>query len=190
MPPAPLVDPTTIDMSTIAVDKEGIRRANLQRFEMEQLDAIVTMDAENHLVIGYKDVREDEFWVRGHMPDFPLFPGVLMCETAAQLCSFYAQSMHLIDEGFLGFGGMEDVRFRGPVRPGDRLIMAIAGRHPREPPPDDFRDPGGLRRRQHGLPRPDHRRAALGKKFLNPVTVLPPSSRRRRRASGVMRDIR
>jgi 3-hydroxyacyl-[acyl-carrier-protein] dehydratase len=123
MPPAPLVDPAAIDMSTILVDKEGIRRANLQRFEMEQLDAILTMDAVNHLVIGYKDVRDDEFWVRGHMPGFPLFPGVLMCETAAQLCSFYAQSMHLIDEGFLGFGGMEDVRFRGPVRPGDRLIM-------------------------------------------------------------------
>jgi len=118
-----LVDLATIDMSTILVDREGIRRANLQRFEMEQLDAILALDTQNHLVIGYKDVRADEFWVRGHMPDFPILPGVLMCETAAQLCSFYAQSMHLIDQGFLGFGGMEDVRFRGPVRPGDRLIM-------------------------------------------------------------------
>ena len=123
MPPAPLVDPETIDTSRILVDREGIRRANLQRHEMEQLDAIVFIDREQHLIIGYKDVREDEFWVRGHLPDFPLFPGVLMCETAAQLCSFYCHDIHLIDSGFLGFGGMEEVRFRGTVRPGDRLVM-------------------------------------------------------------------
>jgi 3-hydroxyacyl-[acyl-carrier-protein] dehydratase len=124
MPPVPLIDPTTIDTSRVLVDQEGIRRANMQRFEMEQLTAIVHLDVEQHLIVGYKDVRPDEFWVRGHMPDFPLLPGVLICETAAQLCSYYCQTIHLIDEaGFVGFGGMEDVRFRGQVRPGDRLIM-------------------------------------------------------------------
>lgn len=124
MPPAPLIDPATIDTSRVLVDQEGIRRANMQRFEMEQLTAIVYVNVEKHLIVGYKDVRSDEFWVRGHMPGFPLLPGVLMCETAAQLCSYYCQTIHLIDEeGFVGFGGMEDVRFRGQVRPGDRLIM-------------------------------------------------------------------
>jgi 3-hydroxyacyl-[acyl-carrier-protein] dehydratase len=123
MPPAPLVDPAMIDTSRILVDQEGIRRLNLQRFEMEQLTAIVSLDVNAHLIVGYKDVRADEFWVRGHMPGFPLLPGVLICETAAQLCSYYCQTIHLIDEGFVGFGGMEDVRFRGQVRPGDRLIM-------------------------------------------------------------------
>ena len=84
---------------------------------------LARLDLESHLIIGYKDVRADEFWVRGHMPDYPLMPGVLMCEAAAQLCSYYCHVIRLVDDGFIGFGGMEDVRFRGQVRPGDRLLM-------------------------------------------------------------------
>ena len=123
MPPVALVDPATIDTSRILVDRDGIRLGNPQRFEMEQLTAIVLLDPENHLIIGYKDVAPDEFWVRGHMPDYPLMPGVMMCEAAAQLCSYYCYAIKLVEGGFIGFGGMEDVRFRGQVRPGDRLIL-------------------------------------------------------------------
>ena len=50
-------------------------------------------------------------------------PGVLMCEAAAQLCSFFCGHIRLVKKGFVGFGGMEDVRFRGQVRPGDRLVL-------------------------------------------------------------------
>src|SRR5580765_2418972 len=123
MPPAPLVDPATIDTSRVLADREGIRRSNPRRFEMEQLTAIVHLDRENKLVIGYKDVRPDEFWVRGHMPDYPLMPGVLMCEAAAQLCSYYISDTKLLDGDFIGFGGLENVRFRGQVKPGDRLVL-------------------------------------------------------------------
>src|SRR3954471_9682995 len=123
MPPVALVDPATIDTSRVLVDREGIRRGNSQRFEMEQLTAIVAIDQEHHLIIGYKDIAADEFWVRGHMPDYPLMPGVLICEAAAQLSSYYSVSIKLLKEGFLGFGGMEDVRFRGQVRVGDRLVI-------------------------------------------------------------------
>ena len=129
MPPAPLIDPANFDTSRVLVDQEGVRRANLQRFEMEQLTAIVSIDGETHTIIGYKDVRPDEFWVRGHMPDYPLMPGVLICEAAAQVCSFYyRRQIQGDEEGFLGFGGMEDVRFRGQVRPGDRLIIVAKAR--------------------------------------------------------------
>jgi len=123
MPPAPLVDPANIDTSRVLVDQEGIGRFNPQRFEMVQLNGIVHLDLEKKLVIGYKDVGADEFWVRGHMPDYPLMPGVLMCEAAAQLCSFYSGQIPLHHQGFIAFGGMEDVRFRGRVRPGDRLVL-------------------------------------------------------------------
>ncbi len=127
MPPAPLVDPAAIDTSRVLVDREGIRQFNPQRFEMEQLTAIVRLDVENKLIIGYKDVAPDEFWVRGHMPDYPLMPGVLICEAAAQLSSFYCGKVRLYESGFIGFGGMEDVRFRGQVRPGDRLVLVAKG---------------------------------------------------------------
>ena len=123
MPPAPLVDPSTIDTSRVLVDREMIHRFNPQRFEMEQLTAIVFIDEEQKLIIGYKDVSADEFWVRGHMPNYPLLPGVLMCEAAAQLSSYYCRHANLLESGFVGFGGLEDVRFRGVVRPGDRLVL-------------------------------------------------------------------
>ncbi|TWT30493.1 3-hydroxyacyl-[acyl-carrier-protein] dehydratase FabZ [Posidoniimonas corsicana] len=119
-----IVDPATIDFDTISADLEAIRAYNPQRFEMEHLTAIVHDDAESGLVIAYKDTSDQEFWVRGHMPGMPLMPGVIMCEAAAQACSYLARSQGLVGERPLGFGGLDDVRFRGPVRPGDRLVIA------------------------------------------------------------------
>jgi 3-hydroxyacyl-[acyl-carrier-protein] dehydratase len=55
----------------------------------------------------------------------PLMPGVMMCEAAAQLSSYYSQKYNLLDAKVVGFGGMEDVRFREPVVPGDRLVIAV-----------------------------------------------------------------
>ncbi len=123
MPPVALVDPATIDTSRVIADREAIRLGNPQRFEMEQLTAIVYLDPVEHLAIGYKDVEADEFWARGHMPGYPLMPGVLMCEAAAQLASYYCHIINLAEGSFIGFGGMEDVRFRNQVRPGDRLVL-------------------------------------------------------------------
>ncbi len=95
------------------------------RHEMEQLTAIVYLDPDQQVIVGYKDVQHDEFWVRGHMPDFPLLPGVLICEAAAQVCSYYVRTQGLLGSGdFVAFGGMDRVKFRDAVRPGDRLVMA------------------------------------------------------------------
>jgi 3-hydroxyacyl-[acyl-carrier-protein] dehydratase len=123
MPPELNYDPARLDLARVVADQEAIRKANPQRFEMEQLNAIVYDDPEGHVVAGYKDVGADEFWVRGHMPGYPILPGVLMCEAAAQLCSYYVKTHDLGAGDFLGFGGLENVRFRGVVRPGDRLVL-------------------------------------------------------------------
>jgi 3-hydroxyacyl-[acyl-carrier-protein] dehydratase len=123
MPPELHLDPQTLDLGKVIADREAIRRVNPQRFEMEQLTAIVHVDHDQHVVAGYKDVTADEFWVRGHMPGFPLLPGVLMCEAAAQLCAYYTATQGLLQGDFIGFGGLENVRFRGMVRPGDRLVL-------------------------------------------------------------------
>lgn len=124
MPPEHHFDPGALDLLHVVADREAIRAINPQRFEMEQLDAVVYVDTVHHVIAGFKDVRDDEFWVRGHMPGYPLLPGVLMCEAAAQLCSFYITNYKIMqDMDFIGFGGLENVRFRSPVRPGDRLIL-------------------------------------------------------------------
>ena len=123
MPPELHFNPSEVDFNRVLVDQEAIRRVNPQRFEMEHLNGIVYIDREKNIIIGYKDVRPDEFWVRGHMPEYPLLPGVLMCEAAAQLCSYYVVLIGMLAGDFIGFGGLENVRFRGVVRPGDRLIL-------------------------------------------------------------------
>ena len=50
-------------------------------------------------------------------------PGVVQCEAAAQLGGFYARKYGLISGEYLGFGGMDEVRFRKPVFPGARLDL-------------------------------------------------------------------
>lgn len=120
-----ILDFSEYDTNHVIADIHEIRKFNPQRFEMEQLTAVVHEDAERMIGVGYKDVRHDEFWVRGHMPGMPLMPGVLMCESAAQLCTYLSLKHDLIGARTLGFGGMDEVRFRDPVLPGDRLVIVV-----------------------------------------------------------------
>ena len=61
----------------------------------------------------------------GHMPGVPLMPGVVMCEAAAQVASYYALKEDLMDTEMVGYGGLSDIRFRGMVRPGDRFVIVV-----------------------------------------------------------------
>ncbi len=124
MPPRPFYDVDQFDYDNPVFGIDEIRKINLQRYEMEQLTAIVHVDRDNHGIVGYKDITEDEFWVRGHMPEYALMPGVVICECAAQLGGFYARKYKLLGGDFIGFGGMDEVRFRAPVLPGCRLIIS------------------------------------------------------------------
>jgi 3-hydroxyacyl-[acyl-carrier-protein] dehydratase len=119
-----IVDLSAIDLSQVYADIEEIRKYNPQRHEMEQLTAIVMVQTERNVCLGYKDVLDTEFWVRGHMPGMPIMPGVVMCEAAAQLSSFYTQRFDMLGAEMVGFGGLEDVRFRELVVPGDRFYIS------------------------------------------------------------------
>jgi 3-hydroxyacyl-[acyl-carrier-protein] dehydratase len=120
-----IIDPSTLDFTKVVADLDEIRRYNPQRYEMEQLTAIVHVDPVKNICVAYKDVTENEFWVRGHMPGMPLMPGVVLCEAAAQVCSFHTAKHKLLGENAVtGFGGIEEVRFRDPVSVGDRLVLA------------------------------------------------------------------
>lgn len=125
MPPPLIYDLTQMDFEHPLVDIEGIRLVNPQRGAMEQLTAIVHIDREKHGVVGFKDVTENEFWISGHMPGFPLMPGVVMCEAIAQLAGYYARKYEILGGEFIGFGGMDNVRFRAPVFPNSRLVMLV-----------------------------------------------------------------
>ena len=122
MPSRLFIDLNTINLDRVIYDVEAIERTNPQRYEMRHLDGIIHLDPEAGYIIGFKDVTEDEFWVRGHIPGRPLFPGVLMIEAAAQLASFAVKKISS-DARFFGFGGVEQVKFRTQVTPGQRLYL-------------------------------------------------------------------
>ncbi len=122
MPPRTLFDIGSLDLSRVIYGPDVIRTINPQRFEMEHLDAIVHCDPPTGQIVGYKDVKADEFWIPGHIPGRPLLPGVIMVESAAQLSSFYTKYVVKVP-GFIGFGGIENCKFRMQVQPGQRLYL-------------------------------------------------------------------
>lgn len=122
MPPQFLFELADIDLNAILFDQQAIREVNPQRGDFEQLNGIVWADVTRHRLVGYKQIKEDEFWVKGHIPGRPLYPGVLMIEAGAQLASFYSK-YYLKWDGFIGFGGVNNCKFRMQVTPGQRMYI-------------------------------------------------------------------
>src|SRR5688500_3203663 len=122
MLPQLIIDLSATDLNKVLFDQEAIREFNPQRGDMEMLNAIVYANAEQGEIVGYKDVRDNEFWVPGHIPGRPLLPGVLMIEAGAQLSSVYTRKFEGWT-GFIGFGGVDGVKFRAPVTPGQRMYL-------------------------------------------------------------------
>ncbi|MBN2583864.1 MAG: beta-hydroxyacyl-ACP dehydratase [Planctomycetes bacterium] len=122
MPPQLLIDESTFDVNKVVMPIEEIRKYNAQRHEMEQLSGVLRFDPDAGEIVCFKDLGDGEFWIRGHIPGRPLMPGVIMIEAAAQMCSLYFGLVSPSDK-FIGFGGVDDVKFRGQVVPGDKLIL-------------------------------------------------------------------
>ena len=128
MPPKFLASIDDLDIRKPLVSREAIRDFNPQRFEFEMLTSILKVDLDNQLFIGHSHQSEDAYWTRGHIPGRPLMPGVLMLEAAAQVSSYaYKRIFPENSDRFLGFYGLDKVRFRESVYPGDDLILILVG---------------------------------------------------------------
>jgi 3-hydroxyacyl-[acyl-carrier-protein] dehydratase len=75
--------------------------------------------------VGIKNVTYNEPFFPGHIPDFPLMPGVLMVEAMAQVGGIILVQLPGMKGKFFAFAGIDKVRFRRPVVPGDRLTMTV-----------------------------------------------------------------
>jgi 3-hydroxyacyl-[acyl-carrier-protein] dehydratase len=123
MPPALLTDLSVLDIDQVLFDRKQIESVNPHRYEMQHLDGIVHFDPAEGVIVGFKEVTENEFWIRGHIPNRPIMPGVIMIESAAQLVSFAVKKLRNDHETFIGFSGIENTKFRGTVAPPAKLLM-------------------------------------------------------------------
>lgn len=86
-------------------------------------DNMLLLDDARHedgIAIGHYIVRGDEFFLQGHFPDNPIVPGVILCEILAQSACVLMQDA--LGEGKLPvYTGLNNVRFRSPVKPGDTV---------------------------------------------------------------------
>lgn len=122
----PIIDPVSLDLSNVAFSKEQVLGLNRQRYEFEQLDKLISLDVEEGVAVGFKHQSSEEFWTRGHIPGRPLMPGVLQIEMAAQVSSLiFHLKFDPEGEKFFGFAGVNNVKFRGGVVPGDELVMVV-----------------------------------------------------------------
>jgi len=79
------------------------------------------MDLDGDMAISHYHVRGDEYFLQGHFPSKPIVPGVILCEIMGQ-----SSAILMLDElpGRLTlYTGLNDVRFRQPVHPGDTITV-------------------------------------------------------------------
>src|SRR5215218_4299327 len=107
-------------------------KAPLGRLEIEAIlphrDPFLLIDEVTELepgarVVARKIVREDEWYLRGHFPGRPIMPGVLIVEAMAQTGAVAVLSEEENRGRLALFAGIDDVRFKRLVQPGDELEL-------------------------------------------------------------------
>jgi 3-hydroxyacyl-[acyl-carrier-protein] dehydratase len=106
----------------LPLDRASIEAILPHREPFLLLDEVVDLEP-GRRVVAKKAVREDEWYLAGHFPGNPIMPGVLMVEALAQ-CGAVAVLAEEDNRGKLAlFAGIDDVRFKRIVRPGDELTL-------------------------------------------------------------------
>ncbi|MHB1844390.1 MAG: 3-hydroxyacyl-ACP dehydratase FabZ [Deltaproteobacteria bacterium] len=109
------------------MDAQEIRRLLPHRFPFLLVDRVVELVPERS-IRAFKNTTVNEEFFEGHFPGHPVMPGVLMVEALAQAAGLLAfKSVGLTQEGQVVYlMGLDAVRFRRPVIPGDRLDLEVS----------------------------------------------------------------
>ena len=103
---------------------EDIRKVLPHRYPFLLIDRVTELEPGKRAV-GYKMVSVNEPHFTGHFPDYPLMPGVLMVEAMAQLGGVAVLALSEMEGKLPMFAGIDSCRFRGQVRPGDKLLLDV-----------------------------------------------------------------
>ncbi len=107
------------------LDINEIKKIIPHRYPFLLVDKIIECDDDSSIV-GIKSVTMNEPFFQGHFPEFPVMPGVLIVEAMAQVACILAMRV-LKKEGHSSvfFTGIDGVKFRKPVVPGDVLRLEL-----------------------------------------------------------------
>jgi 3-hydroxyacyl-[acyl-carrier-protein] dehydratase len=103
---------------------QEIRELLPHRYPFALVDRILDFQA-GKSAVGLKNVTINEPFFPGHIPDRPIMPGVLIVESMAQVGGVILTQLPGMRGKFFAFAGIDGVRFRRPVVPGDQLIMTV-----------------------------------------------------------------
>ncbi len=96
------------------------------RYPFLLVDRIVEITG-NERIVGIKNVSINEPFFQGHFPSRPVMPGVLICEALAQVGAIFAHNARggMDGEKVFVLTGLDDVKFKKPVEPGDQLRLEL-----------------------------------------------------------------
>jgi len=111
-------------MPSIELDFEALKKAIPHRFPFLLIDRVAIIEPDKSAT-GIKCVSGNEPFFQGHFPDRAIMPGVLIVEAMAQVACALFLSKPEAKNKLAFFMGMEEIKFRKPVVPGDRLELKV-----------------------------------------------------------------
>ena len=114
-------------MNTDPIDIKRILEVLPHRYPFVMIDRILELE-KGQRIVGLKNVTINENFFQGHFPGEPVMPGVLILEGMAQVGAIlaYLSMEEMIGEKLVYFAGLDAVRFRQRVVPGDQLRIEAA----------------------------------------------------------------
>ena len=114
----------TAEKAELSLDVERIMKMIPHRYPFLMIDRVVEA-VPDVSAVGIKNVTINEPFFQGHFPDLPIMPGVLMVEALAQVGAVAIATLDAYRDKLGLFAGIDGVRFRRTVIPGDTLRMEV-----------------------------------------------------------------
>ncbi|MDQ4044929.1 MAG: 3-hydroxyacyl-ACP dehydratase FabZ [Chloroflexota bacterium] len=108
----------------LPLDTAAIRKIIPHRYPFLLVDRVEELEP-GERAVGYKNVSANEEFFQGHFPDYPVMPGVLIVEAIAQVGAVALLSLGEYEGQIAFFAGIDKVRFKRQVKPGDTLKLEV-----------------------------------------------------------------